>query len=180
MAVVQQNIPVTMVRPNLDGIPVAALPAGYAVTWYAAGDERHWIEIHRRADRYNSISLARFARAFGGDTAILGQRQAYLRDPADAVIGTATAWFDDVTHDPQLGRVHWVAIDPAYQGRGLAKPLLSVICRRLADLGHQQAYLTTSTARVPAINLYRQFGFVPRVRDEQERAVWQALAPYLR
>jgi ribosomal protein S18 acetylase RimI-like enzyme len=78
------------------------------------------------------------------------------------------------------GRVHWVAILPAFQGRGLAKPLLTAVCLRLRELGHTSAYLSTSAARIPALNLYRQFGFAPVIRDEMERAVWQEIELYLR
>jgi GNAT superfamily N-acetyltransferase len=58
------------------------------------------------------------------------------------------------------------------QGRGLAKPLMSIVCRRLRELGHERAYLTTSTARIPAINLYLKFGFRPEIRDEEDRRAW--------
>jgi hypothetical protein len=49
------------------------------------------------------------------------------------------------------------------------------VCLRLRELGHTGAYLTTSAARIPALNLYHQFGFVPVIRDETERAVWQEI-----
>lgn len=75
----------------------------------------------------------------------------------------------------RLMRVHWVAIAPCAQGRGLAKPLMTNICRRLRDLGHQRAYLTTAPERIVAINLYLKFGFVPVFKGETERAVWQEI-----
>jgi len=71
------------------------------------------------------------------------------------------------------GRVHWMAILPEYQGRGLGKVLLTTICRRLSDLGHKQAYLHTSVARIPALKLYLRFGFEPAVRNAEEQAAWQ-------
>jgi len=79
-----------------------------------------------------------------------------------------------------MGRVHWVAIDPEHQGRGLSKPLLSTVCNTLAAMGHDEAYLVTSSGRVAAIRLYLHFGFVP-VTDAPEAAVaWAALEPILR
>jgi GNAT superfamily N-acetyltransferase len=71
------------------------------------------------------------------------------------------------------GRVHWMAILPEFQGRGLGKALLSTICHRLRELGHERAYLHTSAARIPAIKLYLKFGFEPMIRNAEERAVWK-------
>lgn len=65
------------------------------------------------------------------------------------------AWLDW----PPIRRVHWVAIRPAYQGRGLARPLLFDIGQTLRELGHTRATLTTSHQRALAIALYRKIGF---------------------
>ncbi len=54
--------------------------------------------------------------------------------------------------------MHWVAIAADHQGQGLSKPLLSAVLRRLVELGHTKAYLTTSTERPVALALYRLLG----------------------
>lgn len=180
MNIVEQNRSIELERPALDGLPQHELPAGYQASWYAPGDEQHWVDIHLQADRYNAVTLERFRQAFGDDAAQLGRRQLYLRSADGAVIGTASAWYYGDDPATPLGRVHWVAIVPEHQGRGLAKPLLALVCWRLRELGHQRARLDTSTARVPAINLYRQFGFAPRISMPEDRAIWQELAPFLR
>jgi GNAT superfamily N-acetyltransferase len=66
-----------------------------------------------------------------------------------------------------------VAIRPEHQGQGLAKPLLSRVCRRLHELGHSRAYLTTSTSRVPAICLYHAFGFRPNLAGTARQQDWR-------
>jgi GNAT superfamily N-acetyltransferase len=71
--------------------------------------------------------------------------------------------------------VHWVAIVPEQQGRGLGKVLMTIVCHRLRELGHRRTYLTTSTARIPAINLYRHFDFVPLIRAPDDAAIWREL-----
>ena len=175
-----QNIAVTMVRAQLANIPHYPLPAGYSIRAYQPGDEPTWVQIQALADRYHEITPALFAREFGRDRTVLAARQLYLCDPAGSAIGTATAWRGTLSSDQPIGRIHWVAIVPDRQGQGLAKPLMAAACRRLRELGHARAYLTTSTARLPAINLYLRFGFQPLAGSLEARQAWQAVQPLLK
>lgn len=177
---VELHWPLTMIRETLADIPVHPLPPGYAIRWYRSGDESLWIAIQAAADRYNKITPELFLAQFYAADARLEQRQCYLLDPAGSAIGTATAWVDDQNGDPAAGRVHWVAIVPAAQGRGLAKPLMTAVCQRLQELGHRRAYLTTSMARPAAIGLYLRFGFAPLLEGDKDVAHWQRLQEYLR
>jgi ribosomal protein S18 acetylase RimI-like enzyme len=164
-----------MIRKNLEQIPEFELPDGFSLRQYRPGDEENWLRIHLVADRLQPITPELYVREFGSDRARLSERQYFLLAPNGQAIGTATAWFKDNFEGRRFGRVHWVAIVPEYQGRGLAKPLMSTICRRLQELGHDCAYLTTSTARLPAINLYRRFGFEPLIRTPEEADIWKRL-----
>lgn len=168
------NIPLCMIRQNLDDIPHYKLPVGFTLRAYQPGDEAAWLSIHLEADKHNVITVDTYSEQFGADSQTLAERQFYLCDDAGQAIGTATAWFN--TYRGEIyGRVHWVAIVPAMQGRGLARPLLSAVCQRMRELGHRRAYLTTESARLPAINLYLRYGFTPDIRSEQEAQVWQTL-----
>jgi GNAT superfamily N-acetyltransferase len=188
---IKNNLPLRMARPNLENIPEFALPAGFALRWYQPGDEAHWLRIHRAAERFIEITPELFREQFGAgaaerglqpasavehrsgiNSALLRERQCYLLDPRGELIGTGTAWFDGVA-GVLWGRVHWMAILPEFQGRGLGKALLTAICRRLRELGHEQAYLHTSAARLPALKLYLSFGFEPMIRNAAEQAVWK-------
>ncbi len=166
-----------MIRRDLEDIPEFPVPAGFALRWYQPGDEAFWLTIHKLADHYNQITPELFAHQFGTDSALLAERQCFLFDPSGQAIGTASAWFDNHFGGARNGRVHWVAIMPQYQGRKLSKPLMTEVCRRLRELGHDRAYLTTLAARRPAIQLYLRFGFVPLIRNEIERAVWGQVLP---
>ena len=146
---------VQMARPHLDNWPVAPLPIDFSIRPYQSGDAVHWRAIHERADPFNTFDNTTFASWFGDDEAVLRARQKYLLAPDGRIIGTATAWFDNF----QTGRVHWVAIVPEYQGRGLARPLLWVVGQTLRELGHTRAVLTTSLDRPVALALYQKIGF---------------------
>src|SRR5262249_16871751 len=143
--------------------------------WYQHGDEETWRRIQLAADRFNRIPPELFAEQFGFDADRLSQRQAYLSTERGEPIGTGTAWFNEDFQGRRVGRIHWVALVPEWQGQSLSKPLMSAVCGRLRELGHERAYLSTSSARLPAIQLYRRFGFVPLIENEQQAAVWERL-----
>ncbi|MBN2315120.1 MAG: GNAT family N-acetyltransferase [Sedimentisphaerales bacterium] len=168
-----------MIRDNLDALPDYGVPDGYSIRWYQPGDEQSWCNIHVLADKYTQATSNLFVREFGSDIPMLTERQCYLFDRKEVPVGTACAWFDD-QNAPSPGRVHWVAIVPEEQGKGLAKTLLSIVCHRLKKLGHKNAYLTTQTVRIPAINLYLKFGFTPAIDSERDKHIWRQLQNHLK
>lgn len=166
---------VRMCCRDLTATPRFVLPPGYTLRTYRPGDEMAWADIHRLADRLNPVTATLFSEQFGARQEELPRRQFFLLNPSGATVGTATAWSGTDRDGVPCGRVHWVAIVPAEQGRGLAKPLLSAVCCRLLELGHRQAYLTTSILRPAALNLYFAFGFMPELQTAGDGAAWTAL-----
>jgi ribosomal protein S18 acetylase RimI-like enzyme len=70
-----------------------------------------------------------------------------------------------------MGQLHWVAIVPAHQGKGLAKPMVAAVLKRLAQ-DYDEAFLTTQTSSWRAVAMYRHFGFVEVVDSpDVERAL---------
>ena len=98
------HTPLRMIRENLENILDFEIPAGYTIRWYRPGDEAHWLRIHLLADHENQFKADTFAQQFGSDARILAQRQCYLLDPAQSVIGTATAWFNEDFDGERIGR----------------------------------------------------------------------------
>lgn len=195
MNATQKDHPVKMTRANLDSLPEFKLPSGFALRWYQPDDEAHWLRIHLAAEQFNPITPEIFQKQFvveaerglqpasarvrgsGLKSALqeLRERQCYLLAPTDEVIGTGTAWFNDNFEGARWGRVHWMAVAPEFQGRGLGNALLFTVCTRLRELGHERAYLTTSTARIPAIKMYLKFGFAPVIRCAEDEVVWKEI-----
>lgn len=168
----EQFITVVMKRETLGDFPHHVLPAPYAVRWYVPGDERVWTEIQRKADLHNPIGPEVFRCWFGDDADELGRRQCYLLDGEGGEIGTATGWVNDEHHDSRYGRVHWVALVPEAQGKGLGKPLLTIVLDRMRQLGHERAFLTTESVRTVAIRMYLELGFEPEIQDDAQREEW--------
>jgi GNAT superfamily N-acetyltransferase len=166
---------IRMDRSDIETIPEAELPDGYSFHWYQADDEKLWIDIHRDADGMIEGADNIYRKQFAHGTDELPQRQVFMLDKEGAAVGTASAWFDPDDAE-NWGRIHWVAIVPMHQGRGLAKPLLSCVMQRLKELGHKKVYLTTNAHRLPAINLYLKYGFKPAIKNDEEHSKWQEVA----
>lgn len=170
-----ENHKIAMVRDSVVGLPVYEIWEPFGIRMFRPDDGHHWTQIHIASDPYNTFTPDAFAQIFGTDETKLANRQFYLLNEEKQPIGTATAWELD-----GFGLVHWVAIQPEYQGRGLAKPLVSMVCQQFRDLGYSRLLLKTSSGRIPAVNLYLHFGFRPHPRNPQEASVWQALQPKLK
>ncbi len=178
--IVRRNVYVNMERADLNSIPHYTLPPEYRCKWYEPGDEQVWVDIHVQAEAHVQVTLDTYRRAFGADEQSLRARQCFLLDPRRMPIATATAWYEDDFHGRPFGRVHWVAVVPEYQGRGLSKPLLAIVLERMSELGHESVFLRTSTGRLPAIGLYQKFGFGPSLHSAEDREVWRQLNDKLR
>lgn len=170
---IEKNVTVKMVRTDLEKIPLFAVPAGYSIRWFRAGDETPWTEIQSAAEKFHQITPQTFLRVFGRNATWLSQRLCFILDPEGIAIATGAAWFDDNFDGQKFGRIHWIAVRPEHQGRGLGRILLSQVCLRLRDLRHSNAYLITSSARLPALRLYLSFGFQPLARNERDEMIWQ-------
>lgn len=180
MDFVCQNLRLELARPNLNGLPEVQPPPGYTLRWFCPGDAAHWLRIHHDADPFNEITPVLFTREFGTDFKHLARCQCYLQDAAGRVIGTGTAWSAPERPDGPWGRVFWLAIMRHYQGLGLSKPLLAAVCHRLRELGFDRACVVTSTGRLPAINLYLQFGFQPEIHSPAEQETWDKVLARLK
>src|SRR5262245_50574199 len=117
---------IIMIRPSLHDFPHYPLPRPFTVRWYQDGDEQHWLAMKARADHFHQADLAYYQQTYGPYAHLLPDRQAFLCDETSSPIGTTTAWFEDVGGQ-RFGKVNWVFLVPEAQGRGLAKPLLSII-----------------------------------------------------
>jgi ribosomal protein S18 acetylase RimI-like enzyme len=168
-------IPLAMIREHMDHIPSFACPDGVRIRTFVRGDEQEWARIETLAGEFSDQdeALRDFEEEFGGVLREMEDRCFLLEDSHGAAIGTATAWSGEFA-GVERGRVHWVGIVPAYQGRKLARPLLSAVMARLAR-DHSTAYLTTQTTSYRAVNMYLNFGFVPFLTTEEDEAGWRMM-----
>ncbi len=172
-------IPLTMVRDHLHDVPHLVCPSGYTIRTFRSGDEEHWARVETFAEEFASSdeALRAFVDEFGSRWGELHDRCFLLEEKEGGVIGTAMAWDGDFVGKVR-GRVHWVGIIPAYQGRGLARPLLGAVLERLAR-DHRTCFLTTQTTSYRAVNLYLKFSFMPYLTGILDTEGWRMMEDVL-
>ncbi len=173
-----ENLSVKMIRPHLREIPQHPVPEGYSIRLFRRRDKKIWVAINNEADVYNHVTLDMFRHEFKGDVRGLKSRCFFLYKEGAGEVGTITAWYDQNYHGLEFGRIHWFAIVPKYQRQGLAKPMMTVAMNRLAEL-HSRAYLSTGTARLPAMKVYLDFGFVPDIMSDVDMERWEVIRKQL-
>ena len=169
-----KNLGVRMIRENMENIPHFPIPEGFVIRNYRRNEGHIWTRIQKAAEPYIDIDDGLFMREFKRDLLAMEDRSFYLTTDAGEEIGTTTAWWQD----EGWGQIHWVAVHPDYQGRGLSKPMMSVAMSRLKQ-SHERCFLGTSTGRIPAIKIYLDFGFVPDLSIENSREAWAEVASVL-
>lgn len=165
------KVNIVMKRENLDDMPVWDIQAGFTFRDYREGDMDTWIEIQSFCDTNTKFGEQKFISSFNNRLDLLPGRMAFICDDKGKAIATSTAWYEN----EQAGLVHWVAVVPQYQGKGLAKPLLSHTLHKFTEFGCTSAMLRTQIFRIPAINLYLKAGFVPVINSQVDVDCWQAV-----
>ena len=168
--------------PELNGAPRFELPAGYHMRFFQNEEEDIplWVSIQQAADTLFTATAEIFERSMPGTTAYRAERIMFLHDPDNLPIGTITAWNSKKFAGRETGHIHWVAMVPSAQGKGLAKPMLTAALDEMIKRGYSEAWLETNTLRLPALNLYLSFGFRPHLSDSVQKDAWQMVSPHLK
>ena len=170
----------TMINDNILPCPLAPLPRGYHFRFYKPGDGLIWAEIVTQADEFPALEAAldRFNREFSNADHQLSSRCLILETDSNQPIGTAMGWFNQDFRDGSYGRLHWVSIIPPYQGKGLARPLITHAID-LMKTHHSKAYLTTRIKSYKGIKLYLDYGFRPLIQSDDCRMGWNIVSKIL-
>jgi len=158
-----------MRRSLAEPLDQPVLPAGRTLrTFVPDQDEDRWLSLNGRA----------FAKhpEQGGWTRHdleLREREPWF-DPAGFFIaergGQMAGFHWTKVHDPTLGEVYVVGVDPAEQGSGLGRALTLAGLQHLRDLGVARAMLYVDEDNVPAIRMYEALGFTRATVDAMYRS----------
>ncbi len=169
---------VRMIRPHLDDIPQVDFPDGYSIRPLRVEEGAVWSDVVIEAEPWLELSTDLFTNEFSSDLSSVPERCFFVVDGADTPIGTISAWYKGAVRGLDYGLIHWVAVRPAHQGKGLGKAALSFALQKLA-LWHERAMLGTQSKRLPAISLYLNFGFLPDLEEAGAVEDWRLLRDQL-
>ena len=141
-----RNIGVNMIREHMEDIPDISFPAGFSVRNFRPGEGHIWTRIQRASEPFFEIKDGLFQDQFGKNLPAMEDRSFFVITDDGEEVGSITAWWRPDWRGKEWGMIHWVAIHPDYQGRGLAKPAMAVAMKRLKQ-SHDRSFLNTSTGR---------------------------------
>ena len=170
--------PVHMIRPHLRDVPDIGLPEGYAIRPLRVEEGTVWNDVVLDAEPWLDLSEKLFTDEFAHDLSSVPKRCFFVVDETDEPVGTASAWYKDGHRGLDYGLIHWVAVRPAYQGKGLGKAVLAYALEKLSHW-HKRALLGTQSKRLPAIKLYLDFGFLPDLQNPDIVEDWRLLRTQL-
>ena len=149
---------------RLKDLPVTeqALPEGFHFEFYQEGDETEWAAIETAVSEFEdeAQALDYFQKKFAPFSKELKRRMLFITDSEGRKIGTCSAWWKELPDGTRYPLVHWVAVRPGYQGKGIAKAMLRRTLKQLQKLeATTLVYLHTQTWSHVAIRLYQKLGF---------------------
>lgn len=150
------------VLPSINSVPQIKLPPGFSIRNFVPNqnDELLWAQIETAAGEFNDVETASslldvWSNELPGE---LPSRCFFLVDESTGrEIGTVTAW--EGSGDLEgMGKIQCVSIIPQYQGRGLAKPLVSHALEYLKGK-YTSAFVLTASEKVTTQRICADLGF---------------------
>jgi GNAT superfamily N-acetyltransferase len=163
-----KNVIMRFDRNKFETIAEPELPEGFSFRFFTPSDVKHWGRIEASVLEFDSEHLAEsyFEIAYLPHIHELQKRCIFVLNPDEMPIATANAWYSDSELGHQTS-LHWVAVCPEYQGKGIGKAIVKKALNVLHFLEPEEpVWLHTQTWSHAAIRLYHDLGF-NMVRSER-------------
>ena len=116
-------------------IPECNLPEGYRFVFYSPGDEKDWARIEKSVLEFDDEldALLYFQEEFLAHKSETERRCFFIENQNGEKIANSSAWwkYSGKRRDPI---VHWVAVKPEYQGKGLGKAIIVQTMKLLVEI----------------------------------------------
>jgi mycothiol synthase len=158
-----------MRRPNLDDLPeIPPLPPGYVLREFQPDDLEPVAALMRAAFDDPQWTPEKFNAALIEAPDV---KKTFVIAYEGTPVATASARLRPERF-PDSGYVHWVAVDPAHQGKRLGYIVTLAVLHEFVRLGCKDAVLETDDTRLPAIKTYQNLGFQPEHTHESHPERW--------
>jgi mycothiol synthase len=162
-----------MRRNSLADMPELAIPQGYQLRTFTAGDEAGWAKLMTGAigdwDEESTRHL------FLGDPGVDAGGVFFLATHEE-VVATAT---NKLLPASDVGYLHMVAVAPHYRGSRLGRCISLAALHHMRTRGCQEAMLDTDDDRLAAIQTYLGLGFVPDLVEADHPERWRKILAHL-
>jgi len=171
----KKNLPSVIMRRGTEPLPPLDLPLGVSLRVF----EEDWGPA-----AWEHIVNTAFGRDFTfdkmrGEPAFRPERIFFLEQDG-APVAVAAAWQRD-KWPPGTGYLHYVAVLPEAQGRGLGYWVCLAALHQMRREGNACALLETQDERLPAIKTYFRLGFSPDLTSHKSYpARWEKILAQLR
>src|SRR5579871_2411783 len=162
-----------MRRPRLDDLPpIPPLPPGCILRTFQPEDLEPLAALLQRAFEDASWTPEKVRQTLVDAPDV---QKIYVIAQEGKPVATASARLMPEAF-PGSGYLHWVAVDPQYQGQRLGAIVSLAVLHEFARMGCQDAVLETDDHRLAAIKIYQEMGFAPVHRDESHLLRWAHIA----
>jgi mycothiol synthase len=151
---------------------------GYGLRRFRPGDEDAWLEI-LAAGEFGQWNRARLAMILESNRAPMPLAGIFFATYDDRPVGAACTFLYRRDSE-EISELGWVAVHPAYRGRGHGRQVCQAMLCFARDLGHRYSFLLTDDYRLAAIKTYLRLGFQPEIVDASHPERWAMLWNALR
>ena len=156
-----KNVIMRIESDKFNALADISLPGGFSFKFFQPQDVKHWGSIETSVLEFASEAEAckYFELAYLPKIDDLQKRCVFVLNPAGVPVATANAWYSESELGYQAS-LHWVAVRPEYQRKGLGKAITQkalTVFNRLEP--GKPVWLHTQTWSHAAIKLYHSVGF---------------------
>ncbi|EDO37918.1 predicted protein [Nematostella vectensis] len=139
-------------------LPSAQVPEGYTLRGWWDGAEVVWLQIVKKAfeDFVKDWTAETFVSRYKNQNNFF-KDGFFMVKHKDTFVATCFSWQDK--RDSSNGQLHWLAVLPEHQGKGIGKWLAVEVLKFFKSKGKTAVSLKAEVTNKKAIRFYKAIGF---------------------